>query len=412
MFRGRPSKERLVRLLNLVQVHRGWSQRELARRLGRDPHNLIPNREAPRLDLVLGIADALGWSPGDVVDDLCVGDPASNDSASDVRLAIEEARELLLADRFEEALTKARCLIERDCRVTERAYACLTGSAAAEGLGLYSLGIELVQRGLRDLDSDSSLGLWLRSALASLHYALGQLCEASAIAAVLQEQLGTLNQQDPRRSVLGHALSVRGHCDRVRAGTTAADRPTIASRAIALLTDAAGVLRLHEQHGGSPTEAAAASICDGGVIELQVLLGLLDGSVAVDRCMSEVDEPTDASRMSRRWAEARAWWCIFGCNIALRHVRDLGAKERALAIFTNKADELAAVTGNWVLREQIWRIEHLHRRQRDSERGSSPPWVLDQEDLGTLAGVMGRFPGFRAVGWAILDQVDAQEERS
>lgn len=128
--------------------------------------------------------------------------------------------------------------------------------------------------------------------------------------------------------------------------------------------------------------------------------------------MSEVDEPTDASRMSRRWAEARAWWCIFGCNIALRHVRDLGAKERALAIFTNKADELAAVTGNWVLREQIWRIEHLHRRQRDSERGSSPPWVLDQEDLGTLAGVMGRFPGFRAVGWAILDQVDAQEERS
>ncbi len=36
--------------------------------------------------------------------------------------------------------------------------------------------------------------------------------------------------------------------------------------------------------------------------------------------------------------------------------------------------------------------------------GEVDAWLLDDEDLRTLVGTMGRFPGFRPVGWRILER--------
>ncbi len=70
-----------------------------------------------------------------------------------------------------------------------------------------------------------------------------------------------------------------------------------------------------------------------------------------------------------------------------------------MAIFTNKAMEIADRLENWSLRERAFQMD-LERH----ERLENEPWVLDNEDVRILAGTMGRFPNFRATGWRILQE--------
>jgi len=101
------------------------------------------------------------------------------------------------------------------------------------------------------------------------------------------------------------------------------------------------------------------------------------------------------------WLESYGWWSIYGCNIALRHLED-PSFHRAMAVFTNKAVEIADRLGNWTLRERAFSLEHLRRRRLSRTTGFEADWVLDQEDVRTIAGTMGRFPSFRDTGWRIL----------
>ncbi|MBT4529624.1 MAG: hypothetical protein HOC27_00325, partial [Phycisphaerae bacterium] len=61
-------KERLERLFDLAQAYRGWSRRELAQELGRDPTKLAPESGNPKFDLILQIAEVLDWSLEEVAD--------------------------------------------------------------------------------------------------------------------------------------------------------------------------------------------------------------------------------------------------------------------------------------------------------------------------------------------------------
>ena len=70
------SGERRVRLgevIEMAQRYRGWSRRELARSIGRDPTKLIPSTGLPRLDFLVELAGALDWEVDDLVSHLWGG---------------------------------------------------------------------------------------------------------------------------------------------------------------------------------------------------------------------------------------------------------------------------------------------------------------------------------------------------
>ena len=91
-----------------------------------------------------------------------------------------------------------------------------------------------------------------------------------------------------------------------------------------------------------------------------------------------------------------------GCNIALR---GLSGPElhRYMAIFSNKASEIAERTENWSIRERAFTFEYLRRQRMNETLGTAPDWLLDDDDVRTVAGTMGRFPSFRETGWRILE---------
>ena len=95
--------------------------------------------------------------------------------------------------------------------------------------------------------------------------------------------------------------------------------------------------------------------------------------------------------------------------MALRHLEG-AALDRAMAVFTNKAVEIAERLGNWSLRERAFSME-LERRDRSGRStGFEQEWVLDEEEVRTIAGTMGRFPSFRETGWRILSKAKIVSE--
>ena len=53
-------RQRLAQMLDLAQNYRGWTRKELAQALGRDPTKLIPGSGVPKLDLVVDLSQVLG----------------------------------------------------------------------------------------------------------------------------------------------------------------------------------------------------------------------------------------------------------------------------------------------------------------------------------------------------------------
>ena len=72
------------------------------------------------------------------------------------------------------------------------------------------------------------------------------------------------------------------------------------------------------------------------------------------------------------------------------------AAESFIAVFTNKADEIATHLDNWSIRERILSVQYVLAGALEQ----TP--VLDDEDVRQIAGTMGRFPAFRCDGWQLL----------
>jgi tetratricopeptide (TPR) repeat protein len=386
----------------------------MARELQRDPHNLVPESGVPRLDLVLGIADALEWPVEMVIEDLCSDSvPERPESDSRERAPaelLESARTLANSGSFQAAIELAGRVVNGEFADVDRAYALHVQAMAWEGLGRFSQSLAAAQRGVRHAAQYELLELFLRFSMANAHYALGNFVEAEGVATAIITELTGLERSDRRRHILANALYVRGSVLRARASTAVTKRDVLAGRAIEDLSSAIDIFEDHEAWKGTPVHEATAHICRGALLELETLLGRVAADDAVALCLAELERPTPAPPVAMRWSESIGWWCIFACNLAMRHIRDEAALERALAIFTNKADEVAAATGNWALREQVWTIEHTRRRLRES--ASDEPWVLDAEDIRVLTGAMGRFPIFRETGWQVLRSAREQKEHS
>ncbi|RMF73860.1 MAG: hypothetical protein D6744_15165, partial [Planctomycetota bacterium] len=101
------------------------------------------------------------------------------------------------------------------------------------------------------------------------------------------------------------------------------------------------------------------------------------------------------------WLESYGWWCVFGAKIALRHLE--GEKlQHYLAIFTNKALEIARRAQHAGFAATVFLLEYKHQSERARRSGDPLLFILDDEDVELVLQAMAGVPYFRSVGWDIL----------
>lgn len=466
----------------MARAYRGWTKAELSEQLGRESGRVVPESGNPKLDLLVRLADALEWGLGDVVEDMWAADlwaedilargpgdrspttPDTSDnrcvdattdaSASDSHAwsAAAFAELDLLAVQAHRAGDATRLLrLAREMRrvartATERALAANREAGAWDLRGRYVRSLDAVQRGLADVGVRDDVRLMLQVNLAGAHQALWHLIDARAIATDLLARFG----ERPARSRIervaeAFSWAIRGHTWRRTIVTRPTDEwPDLARRARHDLEIACGqYLRLAAAHHDRSYEALA-STCRVGLLDCACVLGDIDPRVAVAQIVDRLGDVEDIAEAPRGDSlESYGWWALTGCTIARRHLRGDGL-QRAMAICTNKAFEIAERLDNWSMREQAFVMEFERRQAQGDGRADhraahdprvdagalraeatargprvpGPPsrtpddgahaiddnaWLLDDEDIRVLAGAMGRFPCFRPIGWRILD---------
>lgn len=396
-------KERLHRLIDFARVYRAWNRIETARALKRDSTKLYPNTENPKSDILVSLARALDWSISDVVEYVWFGEPQSASRADDFEALDRAAAAVHLAGQYAQLAEIAQQMYAAARTAEQRARACNREHGAWDGLGRYTRALEAACRGLREHPLSLDRRHQLQGNLANTHYTLWELASALAHAHVLVEWYAAHPPDNPnqaKRRAFAHY--VRGNTHRRLASRERDSREMHAQTAKADLTAArAAYTRLADELGDARL-GGIANTCCAGLIELDVLLGERAPLAAVEEISAGLDAVVDPQGMpAGDWLESYGWWCIFGANIALRHLEGRPLQQ-AMAVFTNKALEIAERADNWALRERVFTMQYsLHEKLTDAT-GLDLPYVVDDDDRRLITGAMGRFPGFRATGWRIL----------
>ena len=153
-----------------------------------------------------------------------------------------------------------------------------------------------------------------------------------------------------------------------------------------------------------PSFGGIANTCRGGILEVDVFLGTVnprEGLARIFDVISSIIDPENTKKGD--WLESYGWWCIVGCNITLRHITEERDIQRFMAMFTNKADEIADRLNHWAMRERVFSMQFEGRQRLIGWTGQKIPVVIDNDDIRLIAGTMGRFPQFRETGWSILN---------
>jgi hypothetical protein len=398
-------RDRLSRFVDLARVYRGWSRQELASNLGRDLSKVVPDSGNPKLDLVVALAEALDWSVGDVAQ--CVWDepmglpPCGLDFATLDAQAMEAHR----AGDWRRLVAGGAMLLRAASTPAERARALNRISGGHDGLGRHGKSLECIREALSLAPLTPGLELMLRVNLCGAHYSLWHVAEARAAARELVEQFEAKPPEGRlERVAQAFALMYRGQCARRAIAAMPDTAKRNAADARADLERAGTLFSKLAREFGDDSYGGVANTCRGALMEVDCALGTLDPVDAVatiTEALGGVEDPQLAPPGD--WLESYGWWCIFGCNIAVRYLQD-PQFHRAMAIFTNKAVEIADRLDNWSLRERAFSLEQARRDRLQKSTGFDAEWVLDEDEVRTITGTMGRFPSFRETGWKILTE--------
>ncbi len=408
MVASETRRQRLEQLLELAQAYRGWSRKRLAKALRRDPTKMIPDSGNPKLDFVLDLSRALDWPLDVVVESLFGADePVHSEvttDALDVEALDAAAKKAHREGRYSDMITLARRSYMIADAPEQRAVACNREAGGWDGLGRYASVLEAIQRGLRESDVSTDVRMLLKVNLANAYYTLWQLVESRATARDLVDWFEDHPPSTKRQFVVqAFAYYVRGHSFR---RLIELEPQHIKHFAALAHTDLEHSRRLHEQLADEYSDEAYRGIartCEGGIMEIDVALGNVAPEAALERFSDELDHLIDpAAYPVGDQLEAMGWWCIFACNIALRHISDEKKLQQSMALFTNKADEIANHLDNWSMRERVFTMEFARRQRMTDWTGIEPDWAIDSDDVRVLAGTMGRFPAFHGTGWRIL----------
>lgn len=187
-------RERLSRFVDLARVYRGWNKSELSQALGRDPTKLIPESGNPKLDLVVGIAEALDWTVGDVAESVWREKP---DPSGEFKGLDYDTLKGLVLKAHSQGEWKKILQISKEMTVKSRdgdhrAFAAIYNGIAYDGMGRFTLALKSIQDGLSERVTNEKVRCMLQTNLANTHYALWHLVEAHAIAGDLITTLESL----------------------------------------------------------------------------------------------------------------------------------------------------------------------------------------------------------------------------
>jgi len=399
-------KERLERLLDLAQAYRGWTRRELAQKIGRDPTKLAPESGNPKFDVVLQLSEVLDWTLDEVAEWLWYKEEREVPNIKDIsfdRLDLK-SQEAHRSGEYQRMVDIAHTALDVAKNPEERARAYNRAAGGWDGLGRFSRSLQASQAGLREHPIPSDLRLLLQTTSANAHYTLWQLDEAQGVAQRVIDYFKVNDvTTDRSRVALAHAWYVLGHSlrrlldiDPEQSAQHAHASRMALEEAIQLYEELAQ--KVHLSFGG------IAHTCRGGLLETDVFLGRIDAREALARIVDTINAVVEPNAMEKGdWLESYGWWCIFGCNITLRHLTNERDLQRYMAMFTNKADEIADRLDHWAMRERVFSMQFEGRQRLFGWTGQEIPIVIDTDDIRLITGTMGRFPQFRDIGWTILN---------
>jgi len=405
-------RERLERLLDLAQAYRGWNRRELAQKIGRDPTKLSPESGNPKFDLVIQLAEVLDWTLDEVAQWLWHGGEQAEipvDASFDK--LDKKAQKAHRNGEYQRMVTIAKMQLDVASTPEERARAYNRAAGGWDGLGRFTRVLQAAQNGLREYPIPTDIRQLLQTTAANAYYTLWQLDEAQGMSErVINFYENRTPTSDREKVALAHAWYVLGNTLRRMLDVDPEQATQHAFAAKDALSTSAELYEslsasIHDSYGG------IANTCRGGILEVEVFLGQVDAREAISRIVDQISEVVDPTTAKKGdWLESYGWWSVFGCNITLRHISDEKDVQRFMALFTNKADEVAECLDHWAMRERVFSMQFAGRKHLIGWTGQDIPLVIDQDDIRLITGTMGRFPQFRDMGWHILNSSNVVQD--
>ena len=409
MSRDEVRRDRLSQFVDLARIYRRWTKIQTAQALGREPSKVVPESGNPKLDLVVGLAEALDWDVGDVAEGIWRDEAEAYgeiETMAERGFAIldREAIEAHRAGEYRRMTELSRALFLAAHTGSERATAANRLAGAYDGLGRYTKALAALQRGLAEPGVPSHVRMMLEVNLANAHYALWHLVEACSVANSLVERFQSRPAETRSERVVeafGHY--VRGQSQRRLIETDPLSGNSHAQRAREDLQIALTSYSALAKEFDDASYAGIANTCTGAIFECDAALGVIDPLRAAEALSAGLDQVVDVVNYPPGdWLESYGWWAIFGCNVVLRGLSG-PEMHRHMAVFSNKTAEIAERMENWSMRERAFTFEHLRRQRMNESLGYATEWLLDDDDVRTVTGTMGRFPSFRETGWRILE---------
>ncbi len=403
-------KRRIKQLFEMAKAYRGETQEELARRLGRNHDRLLSENGNPKLDFLVSLSRALDW-PVALVISFIWGDEGEEPAAvngtaeSDFESVQAASREAQAEGRYEQAIVLARRAYKLASTPEQRVIACIREAIGHDGLGRFSDAMEAEQRGLLETSVTGETRRQLESNLSNTYYTLSAIPEAESLSFRLVDWYRANPPTSYKDRVTeAFALYVHGSSLRQMAAMDDLARVERAQGAQAALNRSRGLyLQLFEEFGHDRFAGIANTIA-GAIMEVEVVLGKRDARDAlraIDEGLGAVVDPSEC--LVGDWLESYGWWCIFGCEIAQRHLSDERLIQQYMAKFTDKADVIAKRLGNWALRERVFTMEYASYERVERLTGRRALLTFDDEDLEALVGVVGRFPKFGSTGMKLFE---------
>lgn len=409
MSRDEVRRDRLSQFVDLARIYRRWTRIQTAQALGREPSKVVPESGNPKLDLVVGLAEALDWDVGDVAEGIWRDEAEAYgeiETMAERGFAIldREAIEAHRAGEYRRMTELSRALFLAAHTGSERATAANRLAGAYDGLGRYTKALAALQRGLAEPGVPSHVRMMLEVNLANAHYALWHLVEACSVANSLVERFQSRPAETrTERVVQAFGHYVRGQSERRLIETDPLSGNSHAQRAREDLQIALTSYSALAKEFDDASYAGIANTCTGAIFECDAALGVMDPLRAAEALSAGLDQVVDVVNYPPGdWLESYGWWAIFGCNVVLRGLSG-PEMHRHMAVFSNKTAEIAERMENWSMRERAFTFEHLRRQRMNESLGYATEWLLDDDDVRTVTGTMGRFPSFRETGWRILE---------
>ena len=409
MSRDEVRRDRLSQFVDLARIYRRWTRIQTAQALGREPSKVVPESGNPKLDLVVGLAEALDWDVGDVAEGIWRDEAEAYQEIETMAergfaMLDREAIEAHRAGEYRRMTELSRALFLAAHTGSERATAANRLAGAYDGLGRYTKALAALQRGLAEPGVPAHVRMMLEVNLANAHYALWHLVEACSVANSLVERFQSRPAETrTERVVQAFGHYVRGQSQRRLIETDPLSGNSHAQRAREDLQIALASYTALAQEFDDASYAGIANTCTGAIFECDAALGVMDPLRAAEALSAGLDQVIDVVNYPPGdWLESYGWWAIFGCNVVLRGLSG-PEMHRHMAVFSNKTAEIAERMENWSMRERAFTFEHLRRQRMNESLGYATEWLLDDDDIRTVTGTMGRFPSFRETGWRILE---------